>query len=108
MSVKGIANSKGLTVYTANSQSKLGFAPLAIGVTIGCLGTVGPISGGAYNPARYLAPAMWAGVWDYWYLYLIGQVLGAIAAAGVRYAFDTLAHWANDEQIKADRLRMNQ
>jgi len=105
MSVKGIANSKGLTIFTANSQSKLGFAPLAIGFTIGTLGTLGPISGGCYNPARLLAPALWSGNWDYWYLYIIGEALGASAAAGVRYVFDKLAHWASEEQKRADALR---
>jgi len=84
MSVRSVRNSRGLTIYSATAQSKLGFAPLAIGFTIGCLGTIGPVSGAAYNPARYLAPALWSGEWDYWYLYLIGDILGSVAAAGTQ------------------------
>ena len=41
MSYKAVGGARGLTIYAPNSSSKLGFAPLAIGTTIGVLGTVG-------------------------------------------------------------------
>mgnify|MGYP001810852821 CR=1 FL=1 len=45
-----------LTIYTAAPDTKAGFAPIAIGFTLGFLSFVGSsISGGAYNPARVFA-----------------------------------------------------
>ena len=41
MSYKAVGGARGLTIYAPNSSSKLGFAPLAIGTTIGVLGTIG-------------------------------------------------------------------
>ena len=58
------------------------FAGLAIGFTLGFLCYLGgPVSGGAFNPARATAPAIiakeWRGLWRYW----IGDLLGAMFAA---------------------------
>jgi aquaporin Z len=54
-------------------------APFAIGVTIfaGALVT-GPLTGGSFNPARTLGPALVGGVWtDHW-LYWTAPMLGAV------------------------------
>lgn len=54
-------------------------APFAIGVTIfaGALVT-GPLTGGSFNPARTLGPAIVGGVWaDHW-LYWAAPILGAV------------------------------
>lgn len=41
----------------ATPQTKTGFAPLAIGLMIGCLSYIGgSVSGGCFNPARLFAP----------------------------------------------------
>jgi MIP family channel proteins len=60
------------------------WAPLAIGTTLGFIVMVGgPLDGGSFNPARWFGPALvgdeWGGVW----LYIVGPIVGALAAAGV-------------------------
>jgi glycerol uptake facilitator-like aquaporin len=60
------------------------FAGLAIGFMLGCLCYIGGwVSGGAFNPARATAPAVMAGnigqLWVYW----VGDLLGALLAAGI-------------------------
>jgi MIP family channel proteins len=60
------------------------WAPLAIGTTLGFIVMVGgPLTGGSFNPARWLGPALvgneWGGVWPY----LVGPIVGSLLAAGV-------------------------
>jgi len=60
------------------------WAPLAIGTTLGFIVMVGgPLTGGSYNPARWLGPALvgneWGGVWPY----LVGPIVGSLLAAAV-------------------------
>jgi MIP family channel proteins len=60
------------------------WAPLAIGTTLGFIVMVGgPLTGGAFNPARWFGPALvaneWGGVWPY----LVGPILGSLLAAAV-------------------------
>ncbi len=43
----------------------------------------GPVSGTSTNPARSLGPAVVAGVWTGWWVYLVGPVAGALAAVGI-------------------------
>lgn len=81
LNFKGISDSKGLTVYASNPQSKTGFAPLAIGLTIFSLNLIGGSSGGAFNEGRMFGPAIASGNWDYFYIYWIAQLCGAAAAA---------------------------
>jgi aquaporin Z len=60
------------------------FGAFAIGLTITLCVLVGlPFTGAAINPARSLGPAIAAGVWSDWWVYWIGPVAGAIAAAGL-------------------------
>ncbi|KAJ3343239.1 hypothetical protein HDU93_009223 [Gonapodya sp. JEL0774] len=50
---------KNLTIYTTSANSKSGFAPLAIGLTLGFLCFLGgSVSGGAFNPARVFVSCM--------------------------------------------------
>lgn len=58
-----------------------GVAPFALGATIfaGALVT-GPLTGGSFNPARSLGPALvgmtWTAHWLYWVAPIVGMVLG--------------------------------
>lgn len=75
-----------LVVLTAvySKKSFKEWAPLAIGTTLGFIVLVGgPLTGGSFNPARWFGPALvgneWGGVWPY----LVGPLVGSLAAAGV-------------------------
>ncbi|MBA2383188.1 MAG: MIP family channel protein [Actinobacteria bacterium] len=63
-------------------------AGLAIGLTITIdILAAGPLTGAAMNPARALGPELVFGVWDDFWVYLVGPLLGAAAAA---IAYDRL------------------
>jgi MIP family channel proteins len=72
-------------VYSEKSLKD--WAPLAIGTTLGFIVMVGgPLTGGAFNPARWFGPALvgndfggFSGVWPY----LAGPIVGALLAAAV-------------------------
>ena len=54
-------------------------APFAIGVTVGAGALVtGPLTGGSFNPARTLGPAIVGGVWTAHWLYWLGPTLGML------------------------------
>lgn len=53
----------------------IGFA-LTAGVLLG-----GPVSGGAGNPARALGPMIVAATFPFWLFYMVGPLVGAVAAA---------------------------
>jgi len=79
-----------LTIYTTSGATKAGFAPIAIGFTLGFLSFMGgSVSGGAYNPARVFGPAIVGGVWtDHW-MYWIADFLGAGVAGYAQRFFAT-------------------
>lgn len=79
-----------LTIYTTSGATKAGFAPIAIGFTLGFLCFMGgSVSGGAFNPARVFGPALVGGVWtDHW-LYWIADFLGAGMAGYTQKFFST-------------------
>ena len=57
-------------------------AGLAIGLTITIdILAAGPLTGAAMNPARALGPELVQGVWDDFWVYLVGPALGAAVAA---------------------------
>lgn len=65
-----------------DSRAEGSFAGVAIGLTVLIGATVaGPISGGSFNPARSIAPAVVSGNYDQLWLYVISPILGAICAA---------------------------
>ncbi len=67
-----------------DTRAPKGFAGLAIGLTVGMeAACMGPITGASMNPARSLAPAVVAGVWDYQGIYWIGPIVGAQLAVMV-------------------------
>ena len=87
MIVEGIGTFCLVLVILAAVYSKKSFkewAPLAIGTTLGFIVMVGgPLTGGAFNPARWFGPALvgneWGGVWPY----LLGPIVGSLLAAAV-------------------------
>jgi glycerol uptake facilitator-like aquaporin len=49
----------------------------------------GPLTGGAVNPARWFGPAVASGSFDNWYVWWVGPLIGAIAAAIIyRYVLE--------------------
>jgi MIP family channel proteins len=85
--VEGVGTFCLVLVILAAVYSKKSFkdwAPLAIGTTLGFIVMVGgPLTGGAFNPARWFGPALvsnnWGGTWPY----LAGPIVGALLAAAV-------------------------
>lgn len=60
-------------------------AGLTIGLVLAFdIMAVGPYTGAAMNPARWFGPALAGGLWDDWYVWIVGPVAGGIIA-GVLY-----------------------
>lgn len=69
-------------VYSEKSFKE--WAPLAIGMTLGFVVMVaGPLTGAAVNPARWFGPALVGNEWGDVWPYLVGPIVGALAASGV-------------------------
>ncbi len=63
-------------------RAPIGFAGLAIGLTVGLeAACMGPITGASMNPARSFAPALVAMLWQHQWLYWAAPILGAQLAA---------------------------
>jgi len=65
-----------------NPNAPKGVAGAAIGGAL-ALGVLifGPATGASFNPARWLGPALAAGIWDDAWLYILAPIAGAVAAA---------------------------
>lgn len=68
-----------------------GFAPIAVGLTVGfCALTGGPLTGASMNPARSLGPALiggeWRAHWVYWVAPMTAMVVAARAYDALRSA----------------------
>jgi len=69
---------KKMMKYSTSGDTKAGYAPIAIGFTLGaCVFCSGSISGGAFNPARVFGFAFVGDAWDHHWLYWIADFLGA-------------------------------
>ncbi|MBE9005434.1 aquaporin [Fortiea sp. LEGE XX443] len=65
-------------------RAHIGFAGLAIGLTVGVEAAfMGPITGASMNPARSFAPAFVGGIWQNHWVYWIAPILGAQLAVVV-------------------------
>lgn len=91
MLVEGIATFVLMLVImgvAVDQRATPGFAGLAIGLTVAAMITMaGNISGSSINPARTFGPYLMDGLlgganlWQYFPIYVIGPVAGAVAAA---------------------------
>ncbi len=71
---------------------KMGALFIGLTVTLGIL-CIGPMTGAALNPARSIGPALVGGYLDNFWLYWIGPIAGAVAAA---FLYDGLFHKRTD------------
>jgi MIP family channel proteins len=80
-----------LTVFgTAIDPRAPRIGGLAIGLAVAADILVGgPLTGAAMNPARWFGPAVASGTFADWYVWWVGPLLGAIAAAAIyRYVLE--------------------
>jgi aquaporin Z len=72
---------------TAENEAVVGKnAALAVGLTVALTGLFSsPITGASMNPARSLGPQIVAGMTGYSWIYLLGPLSGATAAAALGY-----------------------
>lgn len=65
-----------------NRNAVAGFSGVAIGLSLGFAVMVfGPVTGGSFNPARWLGPALASNTYSDFWLYIIGPVVGGVLAA---------------------------
>ena len=86
-----------------DSRAPAAAAPFAIGATVfaGALVT-GPFTGGSFNPARSLGPAIASGVWTAHWIYWVAPIVGMMAAMrlyGVIRGADTNASTPNEPSV---------
>ena len=71
-----------IMAMAVNPRSEKDWAGLVIGTTLGFgVMAFGPVTGAGFNPARSFGPALVSGEFADFWIYVIGPVLGAIAAA---------------------------
>jgi len=65
-------------------RSHIGFAGIAIGLTVGLEAAfMGPITGASMNPARSFGPALVGGIWEHHWVYWVAPIWGAQLAVAV-------------------------
>jgi Major intrinsic protein len=69
---------------TTDDRVPASLAPVAVGAALAVAVSVGaPVTGGAVNPVRALGPALIAGQLPNIWIYIVGPLLGGVAAAFV-------------------------
>jgi aquaporin Z len=70
-----------------DSKAEGSFAGIVIGLTVMMGAAVaGPISGGSFNPARSIGPALVSGNLNHIWIYILAPIVGAVLASGL-YTF---------------------
>lgn len=69
-----------IMAVATDERSPVAVAPFAIGATV-CAGALvtGPLTGGSFNPARTLGPAVVGGIWTAHWLYWVAPTVGMVA-----------------------------
>jgi MIP family channel proteins len=93
-----------LTVATDERAAWNGvMAPFLIGLFIFTAAvTVGPASGGSFNPARSLDPVLWNQEWGDVWIYIVGPLAGGVLGGAI-WAFLLLRRPVPDPQLETAR-----
>jgi len=84
-----------------NPRGEAPLAGLGIGVALGVAVIVfGPATGAGLNPARWLGPAVASGRFDDFWIYIVGPLVGALAAALAYRAFILDPRWLPAQRPK--------
>jgi len=84
-----------------NPRGEAPLAGLGIGAALGVAVIVfGPATGAGLNPARWLGPAVASGEFDDFWIYIVGPLVGAIAAALAYRAFILNPRWLPAQRPK--------
>ena len=87
-----------------DKRAPAGLAPLAIGATVGAGALVtGPLTGGSFNPARSIGPALVGHVWTAHWLYWVAPILGAVVGMNLYAAVASLAVTSRDVHVAGTR-----
>ena len=94
-----------LTVATDERAAWNGvMAPFLIGLFIFTAAvTVGPASGGSFNPARSLDPVLWNQEWSDVWIYVVGPLAGGVLGAAIWVALVARRPVAPDPQLETAR-----
>jgi glycerol uptake facilitator-like aquaporin len=91
MTVKQIADSAGLVVYTTTPNSNTAFVPFIVGFTLFSLSMTCGSSGSVFNPAALFGPAVITGRWSTIPFCYLGEFLGSCSAAIAVHAVHNFA-----------------
>lgn len=84
-----------------NPRGEAALAGLGIGAALGVAVMVfGPATGAGLNPARWLGPAIASGEFDDFWLFVLGPMIGALAAALAYRAFILNPRWLPAQRPK--------
>jgi glycerol uptake facilitator-like aquaporin len=76
--------------------------PLAIGLTVALdILAIGPLTGAAMNPVRVIGPAIASGHWAHHFVYWVGPLAGAVAAAAI-YQLGVAERLARPAAVETD------
>ena len=98
MTVKQIADSAGLVVYTTTPNSTTAFVPFIVGFTLFSLSMTCGSSGSVFNPAALFGPAVITGKWATIPLCFLGEFLGSCSAAIAVHAVHNFATDDNEAE----------